>query len=80
MRFVDILAVALVLAGGLNSGMIAYCACDVIELTFGYRTGETRVAHAVIGAAAIYIVVASRWIVRRWKVSAEGLGKSFIVD
>ena len=80
MRFVDLLALFVVLAAGLNSGMIAYCNCDVLELTFGYGMTGLRLAHAAIGAAALYLIVASRWIVRRWGVKAEGLTDSFLVD
>ena len=80
MRFADILALALTLAGGLNSGLIAFCGCDVIELTFGFQSGGTRVAYAVIGIAALYLVCTAPWIVRRWKVSTDGLRGSFMVD
>jgi len=80
MRFLDILALFLVLAAGLNSGMVAYCSCDVLALTFGYEMAGLRIAHAVIGAAALYLIVASRWIVRRWGVKAEGLTGSFMTD
>jgi uncharacterized membrane protein YuzA (DUF378 family) len=80
MRFVDILALFVVLAAGLNSGMVAYCSCDVLELTFGYGTAGLRVAHGLIGASALYLVAASRWIVRRWGVKAGGLTDSFMAD
>lgn len=80
MRFVDILALFVVLAAGLNYGMIAYCDCDVLQLTFGYQMTGLRLAHAVIGAAALYLIIASRWIVRRWGVKADGLTDSFMTD
>jgi uncharacterized membrane protein YuzA (DUF378 family) len=80
MRFVDILALFVVLAAGLNSGMIAYCSCDVLELTFGYGMIGLRVAHGLIGLSALYLVLASRWIVRRWGVKADGLTGSFLAD
>lgn len=80
MRFLDILALFIVLAAGLNSGMIAYCSCDVLELTFGYGMIGLRLAHAVIGAAALYLILASRWIVRRWGVRTDDLAASFMTD
>jgi uncharacterized membrane protein YuzA (DUF378 family) len=80
MRFLDILACAVVLAAGLSSGVIAYCNCNVLELTFGYGEPGFRVAHGVIGGAALYLVAGSRWIVRRWGMKADGLADSFLVD
>jgi len=69
-----------VLAAGLNSGVVAYCNCNVLELTFGYGEPRFRIAHALIGAAALYLVVASRWIVKRWGIKADGLTRSFMAD
>jgi uncharacterized membrane protein YuzA (DUF378 family) len=60
--------------------MIAYCSCDVLQLTFGYQLIGLRLAHAVIGAAALYLIVTSRWIVRRWGVRTDGLTESFLAD
>lgn len=80
MRFVDILALFVVIAAGLNSGMVAYCSCDVLELSFGYGRIGLRVAHGLIGASALYLVLASRWIVRRWGLKVDGLTGSFMTD
>lgn len=80
MRFADILATALTLAGGLNSGLIAFCGCDVIELSFGFQSAGTRTAYGIVGVAALYLICCAPWIARRWKVSGEGLRGSFIVD
>ena len=80
MRFVDILALFVVLAAGLNSGMIAYCECDVLQLTFGYQMTGLRLAHAAIGAAALYLIIASRWIVKRWGIRTDGLTDGFLTD
>ena len=80
MKFADILAAALTVVGGLNWGLIAFCACDVIELTFGFQSQATRIAYGVVGVAALYLVCASPWIVRRWKISGDGLRGGFLVD
>jgi len=80
MKFADILAAVLTLAGGLNWGLIAFCGCDVIELSFGFQSEATRIAYGVVGVAALYLMCSSPWIIRRWKISGEGLRGSFMVD
>lgn len=80
MKLADTLAAVLTVAGGLNWGLIAFCGCDVIELTFGFRTEATRVAYGVVGVGALYLVCCAPWIIRRWRISGERPGSSFIVD
>ena len=58
MRKLDLLAVALLIVGGLNWGLVALGEFDLVATIFGLDFGETnaasRVVYGLVGLAAIY--------------------------
>ena len=58
MRRLDILALALVIIGGLNWGLVAIAQFDLVAALFGLDFGETNVAtrivYGLVGLAAVY--------------------------
>jgi hypothetical protein len=58
MKKLDILAIALVLVGGLNWGLVALAKFDLVAWIFGMDFGETnaasRVVYGLVGLAAVY--------------------------
>ena len=70
MRKLDLLAVALLIVGGLNWGLVAIAEFDLVAAIFGLDFGETnaasRVVYGLVGLAAVYeIGVADRAPARR---------------
>ena len=61
MRKLELLAVALVLVGGLNWGLVAIAEFDLVAAVFGLEFGETnaasRIVYGLVGLAAVFGVV-----------------------
>jgi uncharacterized protein len=65
----DILAMALVIVGGLNWGLVAIAEFDLVATLVGLDFGETnvasRVVYALVGLAAVYEAARLPDILRR---------------
>ncbi len=61
MKKLDLLAVALVLVGALNWGLVAIAEFDLVAAIFGLEFGETnaasRIVYGLVGLAGVYGVV-----------------------
>lgn len=59
MRIIDPLALALVLVGALNWGLVALAEFDLVARLVGLEFGETnavsRVVYGLVGGAAVYL-------------------------
>jgi hypothetical protein len=58
MRKLDLIALALLIVGGLNWGLVALAKFDLVATIFGLDFGETnaasRVVYGLVGLAAVY--------------------------
>jgi len=58
MRKLDLIAIALLIVGGLNWGLVALGEFDLVATLFGLDFGETnaasRVVYGLVGLAAVY--------------------------
>jgi uncharacterized membrane protein YuzA (DUF378 family) len=58
MKKLDLLAIALLIVGGLNWGLVALGEFDLVATLFGLDFGETnaasRIVYGLVGLAAIY--------------------------
>jgi uncharacterized protein len=58
MKRLDIIALALVIVGGLNWGLVAIAKFDLVAAVFGLDFGQTNVAsrivYGLVGLAAVY--------------------------
>ena len=61
MKNLDILAMALVIVGGLNWGLVA----TLVGLDFGETNAASRVVYALVGLAAVYEAARLPNILRR---------------
>jgi len=70
MKTLDILAVALLVAGGLNWGLVGLAKFDLVATIFGMRFGETSAlssaVYVLVGLAALYHAASFKAIQRRW--------------
>ncbi|MFH1423557.1 MAG: DUF378 domain-containing protein [Candidatus Nealsonbacteria bacterium] len=53
MKIIGLIAVILVVIGGLNWGLIGFFKYDLVATIFGDMTTTTRVIYALIGLAAL---------------------------
>lgn len=56
MRAVNIVALVLILIGGLNWGMVGFFDYNLVDAVFGEGSGVARVVYALVGVAALYKV------------------------
>ena len=54
MKFIDILALILILIGALNWGLIGFFSFDLVRVIFGNMSVLSRIIYALVGIAAIY--------------------------
>lgn len=70
MKKLDLLAVVLLVVGGLNWGLVAIARFDLVAalagLDFGETNALTRIVYGLVGLSAVYVAAQLRAIVRRW--------------
>ena len=74
MKKLDLIAVVLLVVGGLNWGLVALARFDLVAAVFGLDFGETnaltRIVYGLVGLSAVYVAAQLRSIVRRWATSS----------
>ena len=74
MKKLDLIAVALLIVGGLNWGLVAIARFDLVAALSGLEFGETnaltRIVYGLVGLSAVYVAAQLRAIVRRWATSS----------
>ena len=70
MKKLDLLAIILLVVGGLNWGLVAIARFDLVATLFGLEFGETnaltRIVYGLVGVSAVYVATQLRAIPRRW--------------
>jgi uncharacterized membrane protein YuzA (DUF378 family) len=56
MRVVNVIALVLILIGGLNWGLVGFFDYSLVDAVFGEGSGVARVVYALVGVAALYKV------------------------
>lgn len=54
MKVLDVIVTVLLLAGGLNWGLMGFFGFNLIAMLFGEATAITRVFYALVGLSALY--------------------------
>jgi uncharacterized membrane protein YuzA (DUF378 family) len=57
MRVVNVIALVLVLIGGLNWGLVGFFDFNLVAALFGEDSTASRVVYAVVGLAALYKII-----------------------
>jgi uncharacterized membrane protein YuzA (DUF378 family) len=74
MKKLDLIALLLLVVGGLNWGLVAIARFDLVAalagLDFGQTNALTRIVYGLVGLSAVYLAVQLRAIVRRWATSS----------
>ena len=56
-RVLDVVALIVLIIGGLNWGLIGFFEWNFVASVFGYTTVMTRTIYAIIGISAIYKII-----------------------
>jgi uncharacterized membrane protein YuzA (DUF378 family) len=74
MKKLDLIAVVLLIVGGLNWGLVAIARFDLVAalsgLDFGETNALTRIVYGLVGLSAVYVAAQLRAIVRRWATNS----------
>jgi uncharacterized protein len=74
MKKLDLIAVVLLVVGGLNWGLVAIARFDLVAAVFGLHFGETnaltRLVYGLVGLSAVYVAAQTRAMARRWTTNA----------
>ncbi len=62
---IDWVAIALVIVGGLNWGLVAAADFDLVATLFGDMTMLSRIVYGLVGVAAIYLAATSMKLARK---------------
>ncbi len=64
MKKTDVAALALVVVGALNWGLVAIASFDLVAAIFGLSFGETnaatRIVYGLVGASGVWLIVRAR--------------------
>lgn len=66
MKSFDLIAVALLVVGGLNWGLVGLLHFDLVAALFGNATLLSRIVYLVVGLSALYQVLQWKAMQRRW--------------
>ena len=64
-KTLDMIAIVLMIIGGLNWGLVGLFNFDLVATLFGDMTSLSRVVYVVVGLAALYGIVAATHVARR---------------
>jgi len=74
MKKLDLIALVLLVVGGLNWGLVAIARFDLVAalsgLDFGETNALTRIVYGLVGLSAVYVAAQLRAIVRRWATNS----------
>lgn len=62
MKVLKIIAIILVIVGGLNWGLVGLFNFDLVAAIFGAMSALSRIIYTLVGLAAIYIAIISKSI------------------
>lgn len=57
MKVIDIIAIVLLLIGGLNWGLIGLFEFNLVETIFGHFPVLVRIIYALVGLSAVYKII-----------------------
>ena len=65
MKKLDLLAVILLIVGGLNWGLVGAANFDLVAALFGAGTPLARIVYVLVGLAAVYQILTFARVARR---------------
>lgn len=66
MKMIDVIAIVLILIGGLNWGLVGFFDVDLVSAIFGQGSAIARIIFALVGLSALYKIFFWQNIHGRW--------------
>ena len=77
MKKLDLVAVALLVVGGLNWGLVSIARFDLVAAVFGLDFGQTnaasRLVYGLVGLSAVYLLTQARAVPQRWAARSSAM-------
>lgn len=73
MKTVDVVAVILLIVGGLNWGLFGAFHFDLVATALGGYSALARLVYLLVAISAVYEALAFRGMQRRWGTMAAGI-------
>jgi uncharacterized membrane protein YuzA (DUF378 family) len=67
MKTFDVIAIVLLVVGGLNWGLVGVAHFDLVAALFGNMSVLSRIVYSLVGLAALYEAVTFKSMQRRWQ-------------
>lgn len=64
MKTLKIIAILLVIVGGLNWGLVGLFNFDLVAAIFGAMSSLSKIVYSLVGLAAIYVAVISKSLLK----------------
>ncbi|MCJ7649156.1 MAG: DUF378 domain-containing protein [Candidatus Lokiarchaeota archaeon] len=64
MKVLKIIAIVLVIVGGLNWGLVGLFNFDLVAAIFGAMSSLSKIVYCLVGLAAIYVAVISKSLLK----------------
>ena len=64
MKTLKIIAILLVIVGGLNWGLVGLLNFDLVAAIFGAMSSLSKIVYTLVGLAAIYVAVISKSLLK----------------
>ena len=64
MKVLKIIAIILVIVGGLNWGLVGLFNFDLVAAIFGAMSSLSKIVYVLVGLAAIYVAVISKSLLK----------------
>ena len=69
MKALDVLALVLLIVGGLNWGLVGAANFDLVATLFGAGSVLARIVYILVGLSALYQAAALKSLPRRWHMN-----------
>ncbi len=71
LKIIDMIAMSLIVVGGLNWGMIGLFGFNLVAFLFGEMGIVSRVIYALVGISAVYHLSTFKAVQRRWECNTK---------
>ena len=70
-KIIDMIAMSLIVVGGLNWGLVGFFGFDLVAFVFGEMGVVSRIIYSLVGISAVYHLSTFKAVQRRWECNTK---------
>ena len=70
-KIIDMIAMSLIVVGGLNWGLVGFFDFDLVAFLFGEMGVASRIIYTLVGISAVYHLSTFKAVQRRWECNTK---------